>query len=296
MRYIRILLSSLAFLTVCSLINTFCLHSYNKITLYHNDSLDKSIKIYFTAGINNKLFTEKFSQQTESTKEVNGTYQTSLHLNNKIIKTLRIDPGTVPGIYEINSIKLHSFFGPPVILSPADSSLSSVSDSSSSLSVQSDKWILNSQGDDPYLIITGHFKTQNNYLLVFPPLCWSLFVYFLIGKIDLKNTLLYHDSKYKKPSSGLNFAALDGLRGFAALLVIADHTGLPGFDNLAPEGVILFFCLSGFLLTMPFATQPERGHPGLIVALICSAGLSVLYRCSILWQLPDIFSKQTFQI
>lgn len=44
--------------------------------------------------------------------------------------------------------------------------------------------------------------------------------------------------------------ALDGLRGLAVLLVVADHTGLVGeWANAGYAGVIVFFVLSGFLIT-----------------------------------------------
>jgi peptidoglycan/LPS O-acetylase OafA/YrhL len=51
----------------------------------------------------------------------------------------------------------------------------------------------------------------------------------------------------KKPSSGPTIAALDGVRGFAVLIVIVSHSlGLPGRGGI---GVVLFFVLSGFLLS-----------------------------------------------
>ncbi|MER8622904.1 acyltransferase [Mesorhizobium sp. C416B] len=59
---------------------------------------------------------------------------------------------------------------------------------------------------------------------------------------------------------------LDGLRGFAALLVVAGHVCnvlgfLPGVfgDGGAQVGVQLFFCLSGFLMGMLYLNLPFSG-------------------------------------
>ncbi|MDH3212466.1 MAG: acyltransferase [Myxococcales bacterium] len=62
----------------------------------------------------------------------------------------------------------------------------------------------------------------------------------------------------KRPASGRNIDALDGVRGLAVLLVIASHTGAFHLRGQGGVGVWLFFCLSAFLLTMPFADRPER--------------------------------------
>lgn len=60
--------------------------------------------------------------------------------------------------------------------------------------------------------------------------------------------------------------ALDGLRGFAVLLVILSHTSnrriyfLPfaNFSGNGKSGVILFFVLSSFLLTLPFIKKARQ--------------------------------------
>jgi peptidoglycan/LPS O-acetylase OafA/YrhL len=53
----------------------------------------------------------------------------------------------------------------------------------------------------------------------------------------------------KKPSTGDTLIELDGLRGFAVLVVIASHTNLLQMRGQGALGVWLFFVLSGFLLT-----------------------------------------------
>jgi peptidoglycan/LPS O-acetylase OafA/YrhL len=62
----------------------------------------------------------------------------------------------------------------------------------------------------------------------------------------------------KKPSSGVNFNALDGIRGLAAIIVLAAHTHSFGLSKHGGVGVWLFFCLSGFLLTLPFIQNKEN--------------------------------------
>ncbi|MEE8508864.1 MAG: acyltransferase family protein, partial [Myxococcota bacterium] len=62
----------------------------------------------------------------------------------------------------------------------------------------------------------------------------------------------------KQPTAGPNLDALDGIRGLAVLLVLASHTGAFQLQGHGGVGVWLFFGLSAFLLTMPFAARPER--------------------------------------
>jgi peptidoglycan/LPS O-acetylase OafA/YrhL len=52
---------------------------------------------------------------------------------------------------------------------------------------------------------------------------------------------------------------LDGLRGVAILVVLAAHTGVPGFsDGGGGAGVTLFFVLSGFLITSLLLAEKSK--------------------------------------
>jgi len=62
----------------------------------------------------------------------------------------------------------------------------------------------------------------------------------------------------KQPSSGSNLDALDGIRGIAVLLVVAAHTDGLRMKGHGAVGVWLFFVLSAFLLTLPYAVDPGR--------------------------------------
>ncbi len=60
------------------------------------------------------------------------------------------------------------------------------------------------------------------------------------------------DVVVKRPSVGPNLDALDGIRGLAVTLVIASHCDAFHLKGQGAVGVFLFFCLSAFLLTLPF--------------------------------------------
>lgn len=54
--------------------------------------------------------------------------------------------------------------------------------------------------------------------------------------------------------------ALDGLRGVAVLMVVADHGGFVDRGPLGAAGVTIFFVLSGFLITHVIVQARERGE------------------------------------
>lgn len=52
--------------------------------------------------------------------------------------------------------------------------------------------------------------------------------------------------------------ALDGLRGVAILLVVAEHARVPGTRYFGTAGVLLFFVLSGYLITGLLLAEKDR--------------------------------------
>jgi peptidoglycan/LPS O-acetylase OafA/YrhL len=66
------------------------------------------------------------------------------------------------------------------------------------------------------------------------------------------------DPNRKRSADGASLFALDGVRGLAVLIVIASHTAAFGMAGQGSIGVLLFFMLSGFVLSLPFVDQPAR--------------------------------------
>ena len=60
------------------------------------------------------------------------------------------------------------------------------------------------------------------------------------------------DVNQKRSSAGGSYLELDGLRGIAVIIVLMSHTSAFGMHGQGSLGVLLFFFLSGFVLTLPF--------------------------------------------
>jgi peptidoglycan/LPS O-acetylase OafA/YrhL len=85
--------------------------------------------------------------------------------------------------------------------------------------------------------------------------------------------------------------ALDGLRGIAVLMVIVGHTGFPYMPPPSGNGVVIFFVLSGFLITsllleerqrtgrysLPafYARRARRLLPGMLVCVACAMAVEL---------------------
>ncbi len=260
----RLLLLLLSYLFIAKLISIFALSSFDKVEIQMTSTTKDSVQIYYTGGKRHLAFTENHSAKTkyeigESKAPV------TFRLKNATVNTLRIDPGSSPGSFSISRIVMHSFFGPPITITPERKSLTTTVDPESTLKTTSAGWDISSTGVDPYIVFTGDIQTQNPFLQYFLPAIFSFVILIFTGRYnflggDCKITSLpfLNDITSKNPSSGNNYSALDGVRGLAALLVLGDHSGFPGLEGAGSVGVVIFFCLSGFLLTMPFAHSPDK--------------------------------------
>ena len=87
----------------------------------------------------------------------------------------------------------------------------------------------------------------------------------------------FRDVVEKQPSAGRNLDALDGIRGLAVLLVIASHADGLHLKGHGAIGVWLFFALSAFLLTLPYAADPARSaQPGQLKRYVVRRLLRIL--------------------
>jgi peptidoglycan/LPS O-acetylase OafA/YrhL len=115
-----------------------------------------------------------------------------------------------------------------------------------------------STGDDPYIVSRSPiFQSQHLGFFVVPIFLLSFFFYQRIRSINLQQVYDFLLVGREVTPGNSVIAPLDGLRGVAALMVIAEHTW-PRFIGLGASGVVIFFVLSGFLLARPLVATPAK--------------------------------------
>ena len=67
----------------------------------------------------------------------------------------------------------------------------------------------------------------------------------------------YIDVNSKRSTKGDNLEILDGIRGFAVLIVLASHTSAFFMYAQGSLGVFLFFFLSGIVLSIPYISSSK---------------------------------------
>jgi peptidoglycan/LPS O-acetylase OafA/YrhL len=104
--------------------------------------------------------------------------------------------------------------------------------------------------------------------------------------------------------TGVRVGALDGIRGVAILLVIAEHAKLPLIRHGGGPGVTVFFVLSGYLITRLLSTELRtRGRvewsrfyltrAARLLPALAAASLGAFLYCVVLGGVdPALFSKQ----
>lgn len=240
---------------ISGLIDYFALSSIDRIHIIGKADKDSQLRVYYSNGIAKPVYRQKNSILFKPL-EIDTKTELVQKFNNRIVRRLRLDPSDKPGKLKIYEIKFTSVFGNPITFDANDIFNNFRCNSQCSLEVLNGYVEVVSSGSDPQLELKKNLRFNNPFFRIIIPVFLAILLSIPIRKIRLKNIYAISDIRDKKPSSIDNIAALDGLRGFAALLVLADHTNYTYFKGLGAIGVWLFFCLSGFLLSIPFVKNP----------------------------------------
>ena len=235
------------------------LSSFARVVVDIESEYNSEVRLYYSFATGSRIaFREKDStvmQDLPAKKRCQLQFQT----NNRSFRTLRIDPGKGPGTYRIYNVRLLSFFGPDIEIDFGQQRPELTASPQTELKFDQGGFLrVKSDTDDPYIILHRELQVNNPVVQYIVPVLAGVFSFFLFCSFRFSASAFYNDLLHKAPSTGKNLAPLDGLRGIAALLVLVDHTGLPGFRGAGMVGVTLFFCLSGYLLCLPFAAEGSR--------------------------------------
>lgn len=167
---------------------------------------------------------------------------------------LRFDTGGQPGRTKIYEIRIFSYFHDPLRLGPKEIGERFATSPDATLTVHGEYAEIFSRGQDPYIFSPARLFPKMPLAATAIALAFALLVLVLVQQRLFSSA---GGAGTEKPqSSPERFLALDGLRGLAAMMVIADHTW-GWFRGLGASGVWIFFALSGFLLARPFIEQPR---------------------------------------
>lgn len=167
---------------------------------------------------------------------------------------LRFDTGGQPGRTKIYGIRVLSYFHAPLQLGPKEIGERFVASPDATLTVHGEYAEVLSRGQDPYIFSPARLLPKMPLTAAAVALGFALLVLILIQQRLFPGEC--SDGGGKPLPSPERFQALDGLRGLAAMMVIADHTW-GWFRGVGASGVWIFFALSGFLLARPFIEQPR---------------------------------------
>lgn len=250
----KIGISLIVFLLIKYLLSYIVLSSFFSATVDAKFDHSDTIVLYFASS--DKTFQERnsarSSQYFKDTRE-----KKQIDFNDGVARKIRIDLGQQGGRVKLYSLSLKSHFGTNVFFNyqqiyknfkPANGIRS--------FTLKDDHVLILTEGVDPYITLGGVLKKESFFFATILPLIYSLVVFLLLSRFSFSLFPAISDLEGKTSSIGVHMGVLDGIRGLAALMVLAEHTGvLKGIGSL---GVWLFFCLSGFLLSAPFIKEPAR--------------------------------------
>jgi peptidoglycan/LPS O-acetylase OafA/YrhL len=211
-----------------------------------------TVKLYF----DNSISKPKFKEKKSVSRPIPPNKKTTLIFQVPALATtsLRIDPGEKPGVFRIYQVnikqdlaretnfdnkKIYNYFhcvNGNCRVSISDEFVELISDNE----------------DLQFVSDHGLLKIPFPILIFIPIIILTFIFYKEVSKYSPEQIFSFFFPHREQPSREKNIIQpLDGLRGFAAILVLAEHTWHL-FLGAGHSGVMIFFALSGFLLARPF--------------------------------------------
>jgi peptidoglycan/LPS O-acetylase OafA/YrhL len=240
------------------LIGYVALSSFAKVSIDTEFDHDDVVDIYYSSGINDTGFRPEQTKRSARPYKKDLRSSPPIYLNNHVARKLRVDTGLEPGSVKLYRIVLTSYYGKEIVFEYDDIyRFFTPNDNIDSYTLGDDHVLVNAVSGDPFLAYQEDLVLPNFFLANILPMILAILFFIFTSTHTLRTFPAFADIDNKRPSSGVNYGSLDGIRGLAALLVLCEHT-IASMNGSGTYGVWLFFCLSGFLLTMPFIRKPDR--------------------------------------
>ncbi len=243
-------------LSICSISLSLSKIHTASITL-ESDHPD-NVTLYFSSSLSSPDFTEKksVSQKKISAEKETLTFKVPAIFTSR----LRIDPGEQPGKFKIYQLTITQALGKETVLSHDEIYAGfHCLNERTHMTLADDFVEVTSTDNDPQIVSNiGLVRPFFPLFIIIPAGILTFFLYSVISRYSAEQCFTFFFPQRERPSSNTSvIQSLDGLRGFAALMVVAEHTWQP-FLGVGHSGVMIFFTLSGFLLARPFVEAPER--------------------------------------
>ena len=243
----------LFFVLMRSALSYLVLSSCSQVIVNAEFGFSDTVQVFFSVS---KVFTETMSRRSDRTIAGQQTL-VRVNLHDHIARNLRIDLGSQPGTIKLYGISLTSHYGRNLDFTPDQIAAQFVANADIASIVRNDDHLLiTSTGNDPSLVYRDELYRHSTFFSVILPLIFSVLFFLFISTFSLRRFPAIHDLSHKTSSMGVNIGSIDGIRGLAALIVLAEHCGL--LSGIGALGVWLFFALSGFLLATPFVQTPAK--------------------------------------
>jgi len=215
-------------------------------------------QLFFSAATNQPKFNGKRASNVE--RLTAGEKETLIFsLNNVPVSWLRIDPGGKAGTVRLYSLAVKRRLAADKVLTAGEIyKRFRPGHAGISMTLGNGFVEIVSTVDDPFLISRSKVVPRQHLgIFVVPVFLLSFFFYQYLAGLTLQQVCSFFLVNRELPPGSSVIGSLDGLRGVAALMVVADHTW-PSFLGIGASGVLIFFALSGFLLARPFVTAPQK--------------------------------------
>ena len=257
MKVLRIFLTALFCTAACIVLPTGLSKTSAVSMVVAADTTDY-LKIYLDGSAKNPAFSELKSsdlKEIPTGKEKKVIYGFP---GEPPASSIRFDPGEYPGVVRVYGMGMQQALGRRFFFDAKE-----IFDGfrpgreGMDVTLHDDYLEIVSTVEDPFMVSQpGFLPKPRPFWLYLPIALLTLFFYRFLGVVDgelLRRIFL----PKRKLRAGIDpIAPLDGLRGMAIILVVADHTW-GWFTGAGAGGVLIFFVLSGFLLARPFVTSPQ---------------------------------------